>query len=367
MVLAGSGLAQEPSSPGWAVADPDYRWSFPADHWTHDEYRLEWWYFTGHLVAEEDPQRRFGYQFTVFRIGLYPEALGFESNWTASNLFMGHAAVTDKVRQRHVFSEVLYREAEFLAGFTDHPDPLIAWSRGPVGTDGKWVLRWNGSAFDLEAVDERQGIAFALSTAPDKPLVFEGPNGFSRKARAEGAASQYYSFTRLATEGMLRIGGETFRVRGESWMDKEFSTSHLGQDQVGWDWFSLQMNDGRELMLYFMRRADGKIDFAQGTVVRPEGRTRFLDTGEWTTRTTATWRSDRTEAVYPAGWVIEIPSEALRVEVVPIVGDQENVGRLSGGVYYWEGAVAVYDEDGESVGSGYVELTGYGEGSRPPV
>ena len=120
-------------------------------------------------------------------------------------------------------------------------------------------------------------------------------------------------------------------------------------------------------MLYLLRRADGAIDFAQGTVVQPDGRTRFLEAGDWTIESTRTWRSDRTDAVYPARWLVEIPSEGLRVEVVPVVANQENVGKLSGGVFYWEGAVTVTDDSGQAAGRGYVELTGYGEGSRPPV
>jgi predicted secreted hydrolase len=360
-IAAGSG----PTS--WTAADPDYRWSFPADHWSHDRYRLEWWYFTGHLAAVGPTEREFGFQFTVFRIGLHPHPLDYESSWTASNLFMGHAAVTDKTAGRHVFSELLYREASFLSGFGEWPDRRIAWSRAPVGTDGIWTIDWNGTGFDFEAMDERQGFAFDLSTRPSKKLVLQGPGGYSRKAETDGAASLYYSMTRLATEGTLRIDGSTYRVSGESWMDKEFSTSHLGDEQVGWDWFSLQLEDGRDLMLYVLRREDGSVDYSRGTVVGPDGRTRFLDAGEWSYEATSSWRSRRTGAVYPARWTIQIPDEGLRVEVEPVVADQENVGHLSGGVHYWEGAVAVRDARGRPVGRGYVELTGYGEGSRPPV
>jgi predicted secreted hydrolase len=342
-------------------------WSFPEDHWAHRDYRLEWWYFTGHLETTDTQSRRFGYQLTIFRIGLHAERLELDSDWAAANLLMGHAAITDKETGRHVFSEVLYREAEFLAGFGAYPDPEIAWSRAPAGTDARWSLRWNGEAFDFAARDEERGIAFDLTTRPLKPLLFQGPNGFSRKAEAPGAASLYYSFTRLATNGTIDIGGATHEVRGESWMDKEFSTSHLGEEQVGWDWFSLQLDDGRELMLYAMRGEAGSADFSRGTLVSPEGEARYLADGEWQVRATTTWNSPETGADYPAGWEVTVPSAGLDIRVRPEVDDQENVGRLAGGLHSWEGAAGLFDADGARVGSGYVELTGYGEGNRPPV
>ena len=357
------------SSPvdGWRIARPDYDWSFPEDHWARSGFKTEWWYFTGHLTATADPSRRFGYQFTFFRIGLLPDRPALASDWTATDLIMGHAAITDLSSGRHVFSELRYRAVPFLGGFNPYPDPVIAWSRGPAGTEAGWTLRWNGEAFDLDMQDDRQGIGLRLSTRPSKPIVLHGPNGFSRKAESPGRASHYYSFTRLRTAGTLILDGAEIDVQGESWMDKEFGTGQLAEHQVGWDWFSLQLDDGRDVMLTLLRDAEGATDFARGTLVLPSGETRTLGAEAFAVRVTATWRSPDTGAEYPSGWTVTIPSERLTMEVRPELAEQENQGRLAGGLFYWEGAVAVRDPDGRPLGQGYVELTGYGTDNRPAL
>ena len=351
----------------WLAARPDYRWSFPRDHWARPGYRLEWWYFTGHLSAVETPPRRFGYQFTVFRIGLLRDPPRVDSAWGAQDLVMGHAAVSDLESGRHVFSEVLYRAVPLLGGFGRLSEPRIAWSRAPAGSAEPWTLDWNGAAFDLAMADRARGIAFRLATRPVKPLVFQGPNGYSRKGAAATAATQYYSFTRLRTEGTLALGGREWTVAGESWMDKEFGSNQLGERQVGWDWFSLQLADGRELMLYLLRDAAGAVDFAHGTLVSAAGRARYLGAEAFRLRATGRWQSRETGAAYPAGWTVELPGEGLVLEVVPELADQENRSRLVRDLFYWEGAVAVRGPGGAAVGQGYVELTGYGTKRRPAV
>lgn len=351
----------------WQPARPDYAWSFPQDHWARPGYRTEWWYFTGHLTSQDAPHRRFGYQFTFFRVGLMPEAPDLQSGWATENLIMGHAVITDLAGGRHLFSEVMYRAISLLGGFGRYPDRLIAWSRAPAGTDDTWTLRWNGEAFDLAMRDDARGIAFQLSTRPGKGLVFQGPNGFSRKGEGPTAASQYYSFTRLLTEGTLSIDGDTVGVRGESWMDKEFGSNQLAAHQVGWDWFSLQLEDGREVMLYMLRDQRGATDFARGTVVSREGEARFLAADEWSVRSTRTWKSRATGAEYPSRWAVELPGEDLRMTLVPELAEQENRSRLLGNLFYWEGAVRVESLAGDRLGRGYVELVGYGTDNRPAI
>jgi predicted secreted hydrolase len=349
----------------WLPARSDYPWSFPRDHWARPGYRTEWWYLTGHLATDETPARRFGYQFTLFRVGVSPRALPLASEWAVTDLVMGHAAVSDLGAGQHRFSEVLYRAMPLLGGFGVEPDPRLAWSRAPAGTDGRWTLDWNGEAFDLAMADNARGIALRLATRPLKPLVFQGPNGYSRKGGGGAtAASHYYSFTRLATHGTAEVGGRAHAVRGESWMDKEFGSSQLGEGQVGWDWFSLQLADGRELMLYLMRDRTGRVDFARGTVVAADGRARYLEAGEFSARATARWRSAASGADYPARWTVEVPSEGWRLEVVPELADQENRSELVRGLHYWEGAVAVRGPGGAPAGRGYVELVGYGSKAR---
>ena len=351
----------------WRPARPDYSWSFPQHHWARDGYQTEWWYFVGRLVSESDPERVFGYQFTFFRVGLLPQRPQLESQWAASDLVMGHAALTDLAAKKHSFSEVLYRAIPMLGGFTRYPDPLIAWSRAPTGTDGRWTLSWNGQAFDFSMEDRAQELAFDLTTLPSKALVFQGPNGFSRKGSGKMSASHYYSFTRLQTEGTVKIRGQTTKVRGESWMDKEFGSHQLSANQVGWDWLSLQLNDGREVMLYLLRDDQGGVDFARGSLVSSTGEVRYLAAGEWSIHSSDIWKSRETDAEYPAGWTVKLPDADLQMVVVPELADQENRSRIVEDLFYWEGLVRVQDLEGRQIGHGYVELTGYGTGRRPAI
>ena len=348
----------------WKRAQPDYAWTFPRDHWSHEGYKTEWWYFTGHLRGADG--RRFGYQFTFFRFGVLPKAPEADSGWSTRDLIMGHAAVSDLDRNEHRFSEVIYRAVPLLGGFNAWPEPLIAWSRAPAGTPGKWLLSWNGGGFDVTARDDATGISFTLSSRPGKPLVFQGPNGYSRKTQSGDGASLYYSFTRLQTSGRLTLDGRTWQVSGESWMDKEFFTSVLERQQIGWDWFSLQLDDRREVMLFLLRQEDGSTDFAGGTVISPDGSTTYLERGSFRVAVARHWQSPHTEGVYPSRWRLSIPQAQLDLEVVAEADDQENRSRLIDTLYYWEGAVKVL-HDGEQVGKGYVELTGYGASSRPAL
>jgi predicted secreted hydrolase len=353
------------TAPAWRAPSPDHRWSFPADHFAKPEYRNEWWYFTGHLEDVDDPSRRYGFQLTFFRVGLVPGAPPpVDSALAARGAVMVHAAIGDLTAGEHRFGEVLWREAPPLGGFSPPPGPSVAWARAPAGSAGRWTLDWSGRGFDLAFDDAAQGTALRLATRPEKPLVFQGPNGLSRKAEAAGYASLYYSFTRLAAEGTLTMGERRLRVRGRAWMDRELSSSQLAPGQVGWDWFALQLADGRDLMLYVLRRAGGAVDFASATVVAADGAVEHLGREAFAVRPTATWRSPRTGAAYPAGWDVEVRGERLRVE--PAFAAQENVSRLAG-LHYWEGAVRVTTPGGAPAGEGYVELTGYGEGNKPPL
>lgn len=357
-------LAPVAAKTAWKTAQPDYRWSFPQDHWARQGYKTEWWYLTGHVEAEDG--RRFGYQFTFFRVGILPHKPAIDSAWAVRDLIMGHAAISDLDHETHYFSEVLYRATPLLGGFGTYPDPLLAWSRGPAGTDGHWQLRWNGEAFDLSMQDDAQGIAFALSTQPAKPLIFQGPNGYSRKAQDTDAASQYYSFTRLRTQGHLRLGSQTWAVAGTSWMDKEFSSNQLASHQVGWDWFRLQLDDEREVMLYLLRHRNGTLDFARGTLIQPDGQATFLGRDAFTVTPQAHWKSPHTTGRYPSRWHIAIPGENLALDIVAEMADQENRSHIIPTMHYWEGAVEVL-QAGQPVGRGYVELTGYGTSSRPAL
>ena len=359
-------LAASPET-GWRPAEPDHRWSFPADHRTHPGYRNEWWYFTGTLEAIDAPGRRFGFQVTFFRVGLLREAPRLDSGWVASDAVMVHAAVTDLAAGTHRFSEVLWRAVPLLGGFPAAPDPVLAWARAPPGTDGRWELRLERDGFRLGMRDAAGGIALDLGLFPRKPPALQGPNGLSRKSAAEGYASLYASLTRIDTEGTLELDGRRYAVRGESWMDREIGSSQLAPDQVGWDWWSLRLADGRELMLYVLRRADGTPSWRSATLVEQGGRVRLLAPEAWSVRALGTWKSEASGAIYPSGWEVEVPGEGIRLAVTPEVRAAENRSALVPGLAYWEGPVRAVDGRGAPAGEGYVELTGYGERARPPI
>ncbi|MBC7794758.1 MAG: carotenoid 1,2-hydratase [Clostridia bacterium] len=346
----------------WTDAKPGYVWSFPSDHWAHDGYKTEWWYFTGQLDVDGKP--RFGYQFTIFKVGLAEADTAPGSSWSTRTLLMGHAAVTDFKTGEHRFSEVLQRTTPFLAGFGVEPDKRIAWTRAAPGTDGTWELTLEPEGFAFAMTDMRQKFAMTLTTSLAKPIILEGAGGLSIKGKGEKAASLYYSETRLTTRGKVMLDGVTYDAAGESWMDKEFGSSLLGKDQMGWDWFSLQLADGRDLMLYMLRRADGTFDFASGTLVAKDGMARYIGRKDFTAAGDGEWMSPASGARYPAHWRVQVPFAAIDIEVTPISPAQENVSMLVPKMYYWEGAVRV---SGSTGGRGFVELTGYGEGAKPAL
>jgi predicted secreted hydrolase len=364
LLLGAAGAAPDG---GFRPAPPDHRWSFPSDWRAHPGFRNEWWYFTGTLDEVGAAGRRLGYQVTFFRVGLSPAAPALDSAWATADAVMVHAAVTDVASGTHVFSEVLWRAVPLLGGFPAAPDPVLAWAQAPPGTEGRWALRLEGDRFRILVRDVSRGIALDLSLAPEKPPALQGPNGLSRKSAEDGYASLYVSVTRLATAGAVEVGGRRREVRGESWMDRELGSSQLAPDQVGWDWWSLRLADGRDLMLYELRRKDGAISWRNATLVGRDGRVRLLPPDAWTARATGAWRSETTRAAYPSGWEIEVPAEGLRLTVTPEVKSAENRSSLVPGLFYWEGPVRVVDGRGAPAGSGYVELTGYGERARPPI
>lgn len=359
-LLAGAG-----PSGGFRAAPPDHRWSFPADWRAHPGFRNEWWYFTGLLDVEGEPGHRLGYQLTFFRVGLAPAPPPVDSAWATADAVMVHAAITDLSTGAHVFSEVLWRATPLLGGFPAAPDPVVAWARGPPGTDARAEVRLAGDGFRLTARDDGRGLALDLALAPSKPPALQGPNGLSRKSQGEGYASLYVSLTRLATAGAVTAGGRRLAVRGGSWMDREVGSSQLAPDQAGWDWWSLRLRDGRDLMLYVLRRGDGTTSWRTATLVDRAGEVRLLGPEEWSARATGTWRSEASGATYPSGWEIALPREGLQLVVRPAVKAAENRSSLVPGLAYWEGPVLVVDGQGAAAGEGYVELTGYGDRARP--
>ncbi|MFP4160562.1 MAG: lipocalin-like domain-containing protein [Ectothiorhodospira sp.] len=329
---------------GYARAVEPRTFRFPQDHGAHPDYRNEWWYVTGNL--EDEAGRRFGFQITFFRFALAPRPPSSPSNWATNQGWMAHLAVTDGAGDEHRAFERFSRGAAGLAGA--QLDPFRVWLddwrlEAVSGNDLPWRLR---AGSDSVALDLRLD---AL-----KPVVLQGEGGLSRKSDRPGNASYYYSLTRLGTEGTLTLDGKTYPVSGLSWMDREWSTSALGEDQVGWDWFSLQLADGHDVMVYRMRLKDGGVDpVSHGLWVDPRGGYRPIPREGYRVEVLDTWTAP-SGAVYPVAWRVHLLREDRTLEVRAVRPDQE----MDLTVRYWEGAVDVF-ENGRPAGRGFVELTGY--------
>jgi predicted secreted hydrolase len=338
---------------GFARALAPRPFVFPADHGPHPEFRTEWWYYTGNLDAADG--RHFGFQLTFFRIGVAPAMVARTSAWASREAYMAHFALTDTAGRRFSAASRLSRAALGLAGARAQPFTVWVedWSAEGVGS-GAVPVR-------LRAAENDLGIDLTLSSA--KRPVLQGDHGLDRKGDEPGNASYYYSMTRMPASGRVTIRGVAIDVSGVAWMDREWSTSSLGADLVGWDWFALQLDHRRELMLYRLRRADGSADrFSSGSLVDVDGTSRHLGVGDFRIEVLGTWPSPRGDARYPSRWRVAVPSESLDLEVVPRLPDQE----LALAVRYWEGAVTVTGQAGGApiTGAGYVELVGYARGAE---
>lgn len=357
------------AAPEWRQASPDQTWSFPQDHWPKPEYKVEWWYLTGHLQDRPNDSANFAFQLTFFRIGLVPRDLQSENQWSTRHAIMSHLAFSDLEGEEHWFSETIYRQVPLLAGILEHPDNPIIWTQAPPGTDARWSLRWNGNGFDIFARDDSQGLYLDLRTTIERPILFQGPDGFSPKSISNDSASLYYSFTRLQTEGSLSVTGKAREVSGVTWMDREITSGVLADGSVGWDWVSLQLEDGRDLMSYRLRDDSGQPVYQWATVRDGHELPTYYSQSdlEWEPR--EWWTSPATGARYPVSWRIQIPSEELDLIVHRVFPEQENVSRLLPQLYYWEGAVKAFitGRSDRAAGRGFLELTGYGDGKRLPL
>jgi len=329
--------------PGFARALEARELVFPRDHGAHPEFATEWWYFTGNLRDAE--AHRFGYQLTLFRVGLKPGGPAQDSDWRANQLYMGHLAISDIENRRHYSAERFSRAAAGLAGAS--VSPLHVWL-------GPWSIRGSGEALfpiGIEASSSDLGVSLSLQSSR-KPMVLQGDSGLSQKGALPGDASYYYSYTRLPTSGEIRIGAQRFSVAGDSWFDREWSSSALAADQAGWDWFALQLDDGRDLMFYRMRGRDGLMQpFSSGVLVMRNGDAVPLSHEQLELEPVRRWRSDR-GTDYPVAWSLKIPGHALDLRIEAAFDEQE----MPLTVRYWEGAVTV---SGSQQGVGYLELSGY--------
>jgi predicted secreted hydrolase len=335
---------------------PGYAYVFPKDHGAHNEFKLEWWYFTGNVRSPEG--NAFGYELTFFRTGV-DRSWENPSSWSIRDLYIAHFALTDVNGNEFRYFEKVNRAGPGISGAAE--GTLHLWNEN-------WSARLDGDVIRLRA--DSGGAAIELTLEPRKSPAIHGAEGISRKADGPGHASHYYSLTRLGTAGQLRLGSRTFNVTGESWMDHEFGTNQLAEDQIGWDWFGIQLDNGADLMIYRMRNRDGSLDpNSSGTIVSPGGQTQNLRLTDIVATPLRQWTSPDTGTSYPIEWTVRLPGQGVNLRVVPLVDAQELVTTRSTGIAYWEGAVQVSGTwQGKPVsGRGYLELTGYSEQHRPKV
>lgn len=332
----------------WRRIAPEPVLEFPRDHGAHPGTRTEWWYFTGQV---EDPAGRpFGFQFTIFRSGLGPGPEG-TSLARPTQVYAGHLAIVDVRASELHLAERRRREGPFAgAERGDMQVMLESWT----------LVREEAGTLRIRADDPASGCSLELALVPTKSLVCNGVGGYSAKGPGEGNASAYVSWTRLAVEGRLAAGdGVARQVHGEAWFDHEWGSSQLGEGVVGWDWFCLQLDDGRELMLYALRAEDGTpTPFSSGTLVDADGTATRLALADFQIEPLAAWTSPHSAARYPARWTLRVPGPGLELLVEPLVADCELRTEGSTGVTYWEGPVRV---SGSTTGRGYAELTGYAD------
>lgn len=341
-------LLSEPETGGFARATEPGAISFPRDLGPHDAYRLEWWYYTGNL--ETAAGRPFGFQFTIFRIALTPEdeAPAGNSDWRTNQLYLAHFTISDIEGNAFYPTERFSRGAAGLAGAQASPYRvwLEDWTIEEVGPGQVWLRAATGE------------VSLDLVLTQRLPPVLHGDAGLSQKGPEPGNASYYYSIVQQAAEGTVVVDGRSYPVTGVAWKDHEYSTSALSPGAVGWDWFSLQFDDGTALMFFQIRREDGSLEpYSSGSFITADGGVVPVEAAEWELAVLGNWTSPTSGATYPAGWRLVIEGLDLVLEGRPLLANQE----LNVSTTYWEGAVEFTGtREGAPVRArGYVEMTGY--------
>lgn len=339
-------LLSEPSSEGFSRATKVRQFQFPQDHAAHPDYRNEWWYITGNLVDEQNQAQAFGFQATFFRIALSTDDIKRKSAWHSNQLWMAHAAMTDVTAKTHYAEERFSRGNPGMAGVQLSPFQvwLDDWQLKSANNNFPWTLTVNTKEF-----------AFDLIITPTKNIILNGDKGLSKKSNTPGNASYYYSITRLATEGTISINNKTYHVKGLSWLDREWSTSSLDKDQTGWDWFSLQLQSGEDLMFYQLRNNKGGVHpNSHGTWIEKNSQTQIIKNYDIKLTPLDWWQSEKGER-YPIRWRMEYLSKQKDFIIQAVVKNQKMELFLP----YWEGAIVVLNEGGKKIGQGYLEMTGY--------
>lgn len=328
-------------------SDTPREFIFPDDHGVHPNFQTEWWYFTGNTDTSDG--EKFGYQLTFFRRAILPEpqVITRKSNLAVNQVYMAHFALTDISGGQFYSFERFSRGDGLTAGATN--DPYMS-----VWLKDWFVSQIDNDSFQLTAAVE--GLSIDLILKDSDGILLQGDNGLSRKSLE--TASYYYSLPRILTDGSITVQQQEYEVSGLSWMDHEFSTSTLAAGQIGWDWFSLHLDDGKNIMVYSMRLEDGSIDpYSHGSLSSKNQEDIYLPIGSFDITAIDYWTSPQSGAEYPSGWRVSIPSQGIDLKITPAINEQE----LNLSFTYWEGSVYIEGTvDGNAVnGSGYVEMTGY--------
>ncbi|CAA6811283.1 MAG: AttH component of AttEFGH ABC transport system [uncultured Thiotrichaceae bacterium] len=337
------GIADE----GFERATEPRQFTFPEDHNAHPGFRNEWWYVTGNVADKNGYE--FGYQVTFFRIGLSPDKPKSDSPWATNQLWMAHIALSDIPKQRHHHQQRLVRQAIGLAG-SELEQNFRVWLED-------WqIISSKGADFPWKVQIKAQDFVLDLALTKAKPLVLQGQQGLSQKGKQKGNASYYYSYPRMDTSGTIKVNKQSYSVKGLSWFDREWSTSALDDNQVGWDWFALQFDDGNDFMYYQLRQTTGEADVtSSGKWIAGDGSVTEISKDEVYLQPIDYWKNEKGER-YPVVWQFEIPTLKKKWLVKARFPEQ----MMDTGVSYWEGAVEVLDAvSKQRVAKGYLEMTGY--------
>lgn len=321
---------------------------FPHDHGAHPATRTEWWYLTGSLQAGS-PQQTYGFQITFFRSRV-DVAAHSTSRFATRQLIFAHAALTDLQRGELLHDQRIARAGWGLADAAEGDTHLTLrdWQLHRTGDVSRSVYRSRipARAFGLD-----------LRFTQTQPVLLQGQAGFSRKGPEPKQASHYYSHPHLAVDGSLRLHGQTLDVRGSAWLDHEWSESLMHPEAVGWDWIGMNLQDGRALTAFRLRRRDGSTLWSGGSLRTPGQPARIFTHPEVRFTPGRTWLSPASGARYPVEWTVDTPEG--RFQVRARLDAQELDSRGSTGSIYWEGLSELRDAQGAVVGGGYLEMTGY--------
>lgn len=347
---------------GYQRACGPREFTFPQDHADHPEFRNEWWYITGNL--ENTSAQRFGFHITFFRIANSPLAVDDKddevaSAWASNEFYMAHFAITSVADKTIRYFERFGRAAAGLSGTLTETHSTQSGDR--EANTKVWLDDWQLNITEKEGNSSltvsltQDDTSLELTMVPQKPKVLQGINGYSQKSADPCNASYYYALTRMTAAGDLVFGGASHPVSGTAWLDREWSSSALADDQAGWDWFALQLDDGRDIMLYQLRKQDGSVDtFSHAVEINGSGEKRDIPLHAWQVKVDDWWQSE-SGSRYPVAGQVQFKDSGETIVFTPLIENQE----LNLTVRYWEGAINLSDKSGREIGTGYMELTGY--------